>query len=102
MKEKPIFSKELLLNGVAIIGVFLIFVLILSISYVPNRLTSVDKELGVQRKATLQELNAEQSKLLNNYGWVNQPEGIVRIPVRQAMEMVVQEYQGNSARGLDS
>jgi hypothetical protein len=43
----------------------------------------------------LQELHAKEDALLNNYGWIDQKAGAVRIPIGRAMELLVQ-------RGLPS
>jgi hypothetical protein len=43
----------------------------------------------------LQELRAQQKALLEGYAWVNKETGIVRIPIEDAMKIVV-------ARGLPS
>ena len=43
----------------------------------------------------LQELRAQQKALLEGYAWVNKETGVVRIPIEDAMKMVVE-------RGLPS
>ena len=35
----------------------------------------------------MQELNAQEDKILSTYGWTDKPLGIVRIPIDQAMEL---------------
>ena len=37
----------------------------------------------------LQELRAKQKALLEGYGWVNKEAGVARIPIEDAMKMVV-------------
>ncbi len=39
---------------------------------------------------TLQELRANEQALLHSYGWVDEPTGVVRIPIERAMELLVQ------------
>ena len=36
----------------------------------------------------LRAIRAEEDKLLNGYAWVDQPKGVVRIPVSQAIEIL--------------
>ena len=36
------------------------------------------------------DLHAREDLLLNNYSWVNQPQGKVRIPIERAMELIAQ------------
>ena len=43
----------------------------------------------------LKAIRAEEDKLLNGYAWVDQPKGVVRIPVDRAIEVLAQ-------RGLPS
>jgi len=38
----------------------------------------------------LQELRAKQKALLEGYGWVNKDAGIARIPIEEAMKIVIQ------------
>ena len=38
----------------------------------------------------LQELRAKQKALLEGYGWVNKEAGVARIPIEEAMKMVVE------------
>ena len=36
----------------------------------------------------LRAIRAEEDKILNSYGWVDQPKGVVRIPVAQAIDIL--------------
>jgi hypothetical protein len=46
--------------------------------------------------ADLSKMRADENEILNSYGWVDQANGVARIPVDQAMKMVAQ--QGLPAR----
>ena len=39
----------------------------------------------------LRDLRAKQEGLLNGYGWVNKEGGVARIPIDEAMRMVVEK-----------
>ena len=52
--------------------------------------------LQVEPRAELHSYCAEQDKLLNSYGWEDEHNGVVRIPVDRAMELTLQ--QGLPAR----
>jgi hypothetical protein len=39
----------------------------------------------------LRDLRAREAEVLNSYGWVDQQQGIVRIPIDRAMERMVEE-----------
>jgi hypothetical protein len=41
-------------------------------------------------QAELQQLRAEEDRLLSTYGWVDKQKGIVRIPIDRAMELQLQ------------
>jgi len=43
----------------------------------------------------LRAIRAEEDQVLNSYGWVDQPKGVVRIPISQAIDMLAK-------RGLTS
>ena len=62
--------------------------------YKPNAFT-VDKVEGVktpaERKAILAEHRSKEQADGNSYGWVDQKAGIVRLPIDQAMALIVRE-----------
>jgi len=45
----------------------------------------------------LKAIRAEEDRLLNGYSWVDQPKGVVRIPVDRAIEVLAQ--RGLPTRG---
>ena len=59
-----------------------------------NRLPP-EPRLQTQPREDLRELRAQEDAILTTFGWVDRNAGIVRIPVDQAMKMVVE-------RGLPS
>lgn len=50
-----------------------------------------------ERKKNLTELRSVEAEGLNNYAWVDQGKGIVRLPVARAIEITLQEYQSPAA-----
>ena len=42
----------------------------------------------------VQALKADHLEQLNSYGWMSESEGVVRVPIDRAMELVVAESQG--------
>lgn len=46
----------------------------------------------------LRELRAREDAELNSYGYRDREKGVVRIPIRQAMELVIREKGGQDAR----
>lgn len=50
-----------------------------------------------ERAALLQKHREEEQQTLTTYGWVDQANGVVRIPVERAMDLVLEELnQGQS------
>ena len=45
-----------------------------------------------QRKANLAELHAKEKAAATTYGWVNQKDKVVRLPIDRAMELTLQKY----------
>ena len=55
------------------------------------------KERAEQRRKALAEVRAADAAGLNGYGWVDQPKGIVRIPVEVAMKITEREWRNPAA-----
>lgn len=47
----------------------------------------------------LRDLRARESEILNSYGWVDQQQGVVRIPIERAMERMVEEARAGDGGG---
>ena len=47
--------------------------------------------LQVSPASDLEQLRADENMRLNTYGWVDKEQGVVRIPVEKAMEMVAKQ-----------
>jgi hypothetical protein len=84
----------------AIIGVFAIFLIILQV--VRNPVTPLDQADNVPeeeqwkltpegRKARLAEVRGREVSAATGYSWVNKEEGVVLLPVEQAMKLTIDE-----------
>ena len=84
----------------AIIGVFAIFLLILQV--VRNPVTPLDQADNVPeeeqwkltpegRKARLAEVRGREESAAKGYSWLNKEEGVVLLPVEQAMKLTIDE-----------
>jgi len=82
-------------TGIAVIGGFLIFVLILVIAYLPNKPAPPPQgtKTPEERAVILRELRAKEVAAATSYGWVDQPKGVVRIPIERAMQLTLEEYK---------
>jgi len=77
----------------AILGTFLILGLLV---YVTRRYTQ-PAPLGQarinERKQFLSEVQAASADGLNNYAWIDQPKGWIRLPITNAMDLTIREYR---------
>jgi hypothetical protein len=54
------------------------------------RLPSTEPQLQVHPRRELLELRAREDAGLNSYGWVDQPAGIVHVPIEDAMKRIAE------------
>lgn len=86
-----------------VLACFLVFGVIVGITYLKNRDTTVAVDLTKidaadqwkytveGRAARLAEVRGKEQTAATTYGWVDQPAGVVRLPIERAMELVVAE-----------
>lgn len=79
---------------VGIVGVILVFVSIVLLQALFFYMQEGEMERKVYRQTNeeLRSLNAQQLETLNSYGWVDQANGVARIPITEAMELVAADY----------
>ena len=49
------------------------------------------------RKKALADLRAAEASELENYGWLDQPKGVVRLPIAEAMKLALRDWQNPAA-----
>jgi hypothetical protein len=49
------------------------------------------------RKKALAEMRAVEASELSTYGWVDQPKGVVRLPIAEAMQLTLRDWQNPAA-----
>ncbi|MCP4898023.1 MAG: hypothetical protein GY906_13705 [bacterium] len=80
---------------VGLVGAIVLFVIIVALQGLFYSMERTEFE----RKATdgpfedLARLDADQLETLNSYGWVDQQQGTVHVPISRAMGLVVAESQ---------
>ncbi len=95
-----------LVTIVAIFGCFALFLILIRLAYnskspayIPE--DEVAEKLGADqqwnatpeaRRTYLMELRSKQEKQATSYGWVDQKNGVVQLPVDRAMELVAHDY----------
>ena len=80
---------------VAALGGFAIFGLILLVAYLPNKAAPVGDGVKTpeQRKTALAELHGKEQTAATTYAWIDQPNGVVRLPLDRAIELTIQEHK---------
>lgn len=88
-------NSSFLVTLLAAIGGFAIFVLILVVAYLPTKPEPLPEgSLSPEaRIAALTELRAKEQAAATTYGWVDQPKGVVRLPLDRAVELTINELK---------
>ena len=55
------------------------------------------QERAAERKKFLAELRQAEAPILTQYSWQDQPKGLVRLPITNAMEIIIREYEDPAA-----
>jgi hypothetical protein len=78
---------------VGIISAILLFVIIVVLQAFFYRAEQAELELKVytQPYEALQQLDSKQLEQLSSYGWVSESDGVARIPIERAMDLVTAE-----------
>jgi|SRR5215469_11489311 len=80
-----------------IVGALLIVGLLSWAMYNYMQPEPLGKNRAEERARALAELRAAENDSLNNVGWVDQPKGLVRLRIEDAMSMVEREWQNPPA-----
>lgn len=86
-------DRKVLVSALGWIGVIFCFFLVVAVAYLPNRAVSQEEKNTEIRYAIRNEVLGEQARLVRSYEWINQAEGVVRIPVERAMKLSVEELR---------
>jgi hypothetical protein len=89
--------KPIAVTGVGLLVLLVISAFVLILAY-PNTTSDVRRDLRIDppgprlqtdEQADLQRFRAGEEKRLNTYYWVDEPKGIVHVPIEQAMKQLV-------------
>jgi len=78
---------------VATLGALLIVAGLACFLYTRTRPTPLNQARIAERIKNLHEITAAGTDALNNFGWQDQTKGLVRLPITNAMELIVREWQ---------
>lgn len=90
--DDPNVAASAVVGIISAILLFVIIVVLQAFFYRAER-SELEKKVYSQPYQMLQQLDADQLELLNSYGWVNEAEGVVRIPIERAMDVIAAEAQ---------
>ena len=85
--------------GIILAGVLFVFVTVGIKLALP--VTAIDGDRAAERSKALAEIRATEEKSLATPGWVDQPRGIVRLPIETAMLQAAQAWQNPAAARAD-
>ena len=76
-----------------VLGAFLIFgVLVWAMWHFTQPAPLGEDRVAVRKKA-LADMRAAEAEDLNNYGWLDQAKGVVRLPIAEARKLALREWQ---------
>ena len=87
--EQPTFSNYTL-SIIGALASLLLFLFIMFVAYLPTRPEPVDASIVEERTGRLETHQAEQQALVNTCEWIDEQNGIARIPVAHAKEIIVE------------
>ena len=89
--ESSTLNQLFMFTGIA--GTILIFAVILYVAYLPALPPAVDQEVSEKRLQTANEARAAGLAKTTVFEVIDVEAGIVRIPIKEAMDLTVSEYQ---------
>jgi hypothetical protein len=97
MNEPVSFHLKVWLNAITGAGILLIMAGMIWLMYYYTQPPPPDQSRWTERKSNLAELNARDRELLENYGWLDEKRGLVRLPISRSMELTAKEWQNPAA-----
>ncbi len=83
-----------------LIGILGCFLIIAALVWAMQRYTQpppLGEDRVTVRKKALAELRAAEASELDNYGWVDQGKGVVRLPIAVALQLALRDWQNPAA-----
>jgi hypothetical protein len=81
----------------AALGAFLVVGALAWFLYARTRPVTLNQARIEERLKNLHEINTLSAENLNNFGWQDQPKGLVRLPIDTAMALIVREWKNPAA-----
>jgi hypothetical protein len=97
MTSHPVPERGRLVFALGIFGSFLIVAALVWTMVRYTQPPPLGEDRVAVRKKALSDLRAAEADALNNYGWLDQAKGIVRLPIAEAMKLAQLEWQNPTA-----
>ena len=82
---------------IAVAGTFLIVAALVYVMREYTKPPPLDQARIQERKKSLAEIRAGNAEALENYAWLDQGKGQIRLPITNAMLLTIREYQNPTA-----
>jgi hypothetical protein len=80
------------ITPIGVIGALLTMAILVAIMVQYTRPENLNAKRAAERAKALAEMNAQNQEALSTYGWLDQPKGLVRLPISRAMELTVNNW----------
>ena len=97
MSSQPARERAWLAYVIGILGSFLIVAALVWAMQRYTQAPPLGQDRIAVRKKALADLRAAEANELENYGWVDQTKGVVRLPIADAMQLTLREWQNPAA-----
>jgi hypothetical protein len=97
MNSQPTGERTGLAYLIGILGSLLIVVALIWAMQRYTQPPPLGEDRVAVRKKALADLRAAEANELENYGWVDQAKGVVRLPISEAKKLALREWQNPSA-----
>ncbi len=95
MNSEPVPERSSLAYVLAVLGAFLIVAGLVWTMRKYSEPAPLNAKRAAERANALKEVRAADHDALNNTGWIDQPKGVVRLRIEDAMKIVEREWSKN-------
>jgi len=88
----------------AVIGFIIassIFIVLVALVKFSLKVPAIDADRAAERAKDLSEIRTVETTALDNAGWVDQQRGIVRLPIKAAIQLAAQEWKNPAQARAD-
>ena len=97
MNTDPRSRTPVWIYAIGVGGTFLIMALLVGIMYRFTRPPDLRTTRGEERRKNLVELNSTTREQIENYAWLDESKGIVRLPVAKDMQLTLDQWPDPAA-----